>query len=179
MRLQINRGEASEADNHLDCKCPVEDSHCSHARLQIKRGKASKADKLLHCKCPDEDSQGSHARLQINRGETSEAGKHPHPNVTIKNLHVRLQINRGEASEEELAARREKAMADPQIQQILTDPVVRQVRAHSTRRLRPALLGSAMCAPAVLYSRCPRIRSSDHLRCGAQRAPTPMLNSDC
>lgn len=30
-------------------------------------------------------------------------------------------------SEEELAARREKAMADPNIQNILTDPVMRQV----------------------------------------------------
>jgi len=36
------------------------------------------------------------------------------------------QINRGEVSEEELAARRDKAMADPAIQTILTDPVMRQ-----------------------------------------------------
>ena len=39
---------------------------------------------------------------------------------------VRLQINRGDVSEDELAQRREKAMADPNIQNILTDPVMRQ-----------------------------------------------------
>ena len=38
-----------------------------------------------------------------------------------------VQINRGDISEEDLAARREKAMADPNIQNILTDPVMRQV----------------------------------------------------
>ncbi len=38
-----------------------------------------------------------------------------------------VQINRGEASEEDMAVRREKAMADPAIQAILTDPVMRQV----------------------------------------------------
>lgn len=37
------------------------------------------------------------------------------------------KLNRGEGSEEELAKRREKAMADPEIQSILTDPVMRQV----------------------------------------------------
>ena len=41
-----------------------------------------------------------------------------------------MQITTGDVSEEELAARREKAMADPQIQNILTDPVMRQVRLH-------------------------------------------------
>ena len=39
---------------------------------------------------------------------------------------MRRQINRGDVSEEELAQRREKAMADPNIQNILTDPVMRQ-----------------------------------------------------
>ena len=39
---------------------------------------------------------------------------------------MRAQINRGDVSEEELAQRREKAMADPNIQNILTDPVMRQ-----------------------------------------------------
>ena len=39
---------------------------------------------------------------------------------------MRLQINRGDVSEDELAQRREKAMADPNIQNILTDPVMRQ-----------------------------------------------------
>ena len=39
---------------------------------------------------------------------------------------MRPQINRGDVSEEELAQRREKAMADPNIQNILTDPVMRQ-----------------------------------------------------
>ncbi|KAK9903222.1 hypothetical protein WJX75_000014 [Coccomyxa subellipsoidea] len=37
------------------------------------------------------------------------------------------KISRGDVSEEDLAARREKAMADPAIQAILTDPVMRQV----------------------------------------------------
>lgn len=41
-----------------------------------------------------------------------------------------MQITTGDVSEEELAARREKAMADPQIQNILTDPVMRQVGLH-------------------------------------------------
>lgn len=37
------------------------------------------------------------------------------------------QINRGEVSEEELKARREKALTDPAIQNILKDPVMAQV----------------------------------------------------
>ena len=41
--------------------------------------------------------------------------------------YLSMQINRGDISEEELAVRREKAMADPNIQNILTDPVMRQV----------------------------------------------------
>ena len=40
---------------------------------------------------------------------------------------MHAQINRGDISEDELAVRREKAMADPNIQNILTDPVMRQV----------------------------------------------------
>lgn len=36
-------------------------------------------------------------------------------------------VARGEGTEEELAARRERAMADPEVQMILTDPVMRQV----------------------------------------------------
>jgi stress-induced-phosphoprotein 1 len=35
--------------------------------------------------------------------------------------------NRGELSEEEMKARQERAMADPEIQEILGDPVMRQV----------------------------------------------------
>ena len=46
-----------------------------------------------------------------------------------------MQITTGDVSEEELAARREKAMADPQIQNILTDPVMRQVSLHVLNRL--------------------------------------------
>lgn len=37
------------------------------------------------------------------------------------------RIQRGDASEEELKERREKAMTDPEIQNILTDPVMSQV----------------------------------------------------
>jgi hypothetical protein len=38
-----------------------------------------------------------------------------------------VQISRGEVSEEELKMRREKALADPAIQNILKDPVMGQV----------------------------------------------------
>lgn len=37
------------------------------------------------------------------------------------------RLNRGEASEEELKERQAKAMEDPEIQQILQDPIMRQV----------------------------------------------------
>ena len=37
------------------------------------------------------------------------------------------KANRGELSEEEMKQRQERAMADPEIQDILTDPVMRQV----------------------------------------------------
>ncbi|BDA49920.1 Hsp70-Hsp90 organizing protein 1 [Coccomyxa sp. Obi] len=65
--------------------------------------------------------------------ETYEAGlKHDPDNAELKEGIARCvdamnKINRGEASEEEMAVRREKAMADPAIQAILTDPVMRQV----------------------------------------------------
>jgi stress-induced-phosphoprotein 1 len=36
-------------------------------------------------------------------------------------------MNRGEASEEDVRARQERGMADPEVQAILTDPVMRQV----------------------------------------------------
>lgn len=38
-----------------------------------------------------------------------------------------IQFMTGDASEEELAQRRARAMADPEIQNIMTDPVMRQV----------------------------------------------------
>lgn len=38
-----------------------------------------------------------------------------------------MQMNRGEVSEDELKQRQERAMADPEVQAILTDPVMRQV----------------------------------------------------
>ena len=38
-----------------------------------------------------------------------------------------LQFSRGEATEEELKDRQARAMADPDIQNILSDPVMRQV----------------------------------------------------
>lgn len=38
-----------------------------------------------------------------------------------------LQFVSGDASEEELAQRRARAMSDPEIQNIMTDPVMRQV----------------------------------------------------
>ena len=37
------------------------------------------------------------------------------------------QMNRGEVDEAELEARRARGMADPEVQGILTDPVMRQV----------------------------------------------------
>jgi len=39
------------------------------------------------------------------------------------------KANRGDISPEDLKERQAKAMADPEIQAILTDPVMRQVRA--------------------------------------------------
>ena len=45
-----------------------------------------------------------------------------------------LQMNRGEMSEAELKQRQERAMADPEIQAILTDPIVRNVSACSQAR---------------------------------------------
>lgn len=45
------------------------------------------------------------------------------------------QISRGELSEDEMKQRRERSMADPEIQGILTDPVMTQV-----------LPGSCACA---------------------------------
>ena len=45
-----------------------------------------------------------------------------------------LQMIRGEMSEAELKQRQERAMADPEIQAILTDPIVRNVSACSQAR---------------------------------------------
>ncbi|CAL5222224.1 g4557 [Coccomyxa viridis] len=65
--------------------------------------------------------------------ETYEAGLQQDPNnLELKDGIARCmeavnKINRGDISEDELAVRREKAMADPNIQNILTDPVMRQV----------------------------------------------------
>ncbi len=56
-----------------------------------------------------------------------------------------MQINTGDVSEEELAARREKAMADPQIQNILTDPVMRQVSFHVLEWLTLQWVGPCRC----------------------------------
>lgn len=47
--------------------------------------------------------------------------------MTDRCLHCLLQLARGDASEEELEQRRAKAMQDPEVQNILTDPVMRQV----------------------------------------------------
>ena len=53
-------------------------------------------------------------------------------NEELKNAMMRCveqinRLNRGEASAEELAQRQQKAMADPEIQTILSDPIMRQV----------------------------------------------------
>jgi hypothetical protein len=89
--------------------------------------------------------------------------------------HACAQISRGEASEEEIAARREKAMADPQIQAILTDPVVRQARAAAhaadlhmqfcgcclvSRRQKPLSLGCCIFVQHVLHATLLCLRSS-------------------
>ena len=49
--------------------------------------------------------------------------------------HHGAQISRGELSEDEMKQRRERSMADPEIQSILTDPVMTQVLpdAHCLR----------------------------------------------
>jgi hypothetical protein len=44
-----------------------------------------------------------------------------------------MQLTRGEGTEEELAMRREKALADPEIQNIMTDPIMRQVTLATPR----------------------------------------------
>lgn len=49
--------------------------------------------------------------------------------------HRGAQISRGELSEDEMKQRRERSMADPEIQSILTDPVMTQV-LPTTYRLR-------------------------------------------
>lgn len=65
--------------------------------------------------------------------ETYEAGlKHDPENAELKEGLIRCiqainKMNRGEVSEEDLKARQERAMADPEVQSILTDPVMRQV----------------------------------------------------
>jgi len=65
--------------------------------------------------------------------ETYEAGlKHDPDNAELKEGLMRCvvainKMSRGEASEEDVKARQERAMADPEVQSILTDPVMRQV----------------------------------------------------
>eukprot|EP00884_Botryococcus_braunii_P003465 jgi/Botrbrau1/13119/Bobra.0187s0076.1 len=65
--------------------------------------------------------------------QTYEQGlKHDPENDELREGVVRCmeaisKLNRGEASEEELKQRQAKAMADPEIQNILTDPIMRQV----------------------------------------------------
>ena len=50
-----------------------------------------------------------------------------HGKMCIGGMHE-LQVARGESTEEELKARQAKGMADPEVQRILTDPIMRQVR---------------------------------------------------
>ena len=51
---------------------------------------------------------------------------------------VAMQFISGDASEEELAQRRARAMADPEIQNIMTDPVMRQVLQDLQEKPRTA-----------------------------------------
>ena len=41
--------------------------------------------------------------------------------------HMLMQMNRGEGSEEDIKARQARGMQDPEVQNILTDPIMRQV----------------------------------------------------
>jgi stress-induced-phosphoprotein 1 len=65
--------------------------------------------------------------------ETYETGlKHDPENAELKEGLMRCvqainRMNRGDASEEDLQERQAKAMADPEVQSILSDPVMRQV----------------------------------------------------
>jgi stress-induced-phosphoprotein 1 len=65
--------------------------------------------------------------------ETYETGlKHDPENAELKEGLMRCvqainKMNRGDASEEDLQERQAKAMADPEVQSILSDPVMRQV----------------------------------------------------
>lgn len=67
--------------------------------------------------------------------ETYEAGlKHDPENAELKEGLMRCvaainRMNRGEASEDEIKERQARAMADPEVQRILTDPIMRQVLA--------------------------------------------------
>jgi hypothetical protein len=79
-----------------------------------------------------------------------------------------VQINTGDVSEEELAARREKAMADPQIQNILTDPVMRQVRLHVRNWLTLQWVGHCRC---LTYTWLLKAQLHSSLPCSA----TPVL----
>lgn len=74
-----------------------------------------------------------------------------------------LQLNRGEVSEAELKERQAKAMADPEIQSILTDPIVRNVSAGYAC----CLLGlyCVVPCPARLCCTLPVL----HLACAALR----------
>ena len=57
------------------------------------------------------------------------------------------RLARGDASEADLAQRRERAMADPEVQAILTDPVMRQVLADMGED--PAAAARHMANPGV------------------------------
>jgi hypothetical protein len=59
-----------------------------------------------------------------------------------------MQMNRGEMDEGELKERQARAMSDPEIQSILSDPVMRQVRARLGVRLCLA------CAAICVFKMC-------------------------
>lgn len=48
-----------------------------------------------------------------------------------------MQMRTGQASEEDVKQRRERAMQDPEVQRILTDPVMRQAGSFIKSNLNP------------------------------------------
>ena len=70
--------------------------------------------------------------------------KHTHSSMRMIRHASGAQISRGELSEDEMKQRRERSMADPEIQGILTDPVMTQVQpdTHCLRTIRRSLQGS-------------------------------------
>lgn len=58
------------------------------------------------------------------------------------------KVSRGQVTEEELKERQERAMADPDIQMILTDPVMRQVLNDFQNDPKAAQVRTHACLPA-------------------------------